>query len=181
MRNFAIAVLLVITAAVFFSAIAFTSGTPTQNANSSTTTNKNQNDSRQIGPARGQGAQPDFSKNTWELPADADRTKNPVPTSEESIAKGKELYLSPDKGNCIFCHGETGSGNEATLPRLRRKPADISNKERMSSMTDGEVYWKITKGILGIMPAGEKKMPEAEDRWHVVNYIRTLAKEPAKP
>jgi len=26
------------------------------------------------------------------------------------------------------------------------------------------------------MPAGEKKMPADEERWHVVNYIRTLAK-----
>jgi mono/diheme cytochrome c family protein len=118
----------------------------------------------------------DFSKNTWELPDDADRTKNPVPTSQESVAKGKELYLERTKGNCIFCHGDTGSGNEANLPRLRRKPADISNKERMSSMTDGEVFWKISKGINGIMPDGEKRMSE-EERWHVVNYVRTLAKK----
>jgi flavin-dependent dehydrogenase len=27
----------------------------------------------------------------------------------------------------------------------------------------------------GIMPAGEKRMSE-EERWHVVNYVRTLAK-----
>jgi mono/diheme cytochrome c family protein len=179
MKNSAIAFLMVVAIAILLSAIAFTSGA--QNTNSSTTTNKNQNDTRQITPPAGQqGAQPDFSKNTWELPADADKTKNPVSTSEESTAKGKELFLAREKGNCVFCHGETGSGNEANLPRLRRKPADISNKERMSSMTDGEVFWKISKGITGIMPAGEKRMTE-EERWNVVNYIRTLAKEPAKP
>jgi mono/diheme cytochrome c family protein len=121
-------------------------------------------------------AKQDFSKNTWELPADADKTKNPIATSPESVEKGKELYLERTKGNCIFCHGETGSGNEASLPQLRRKPADLSNKERMSAMTDGEVFWKLTKGITGIMPAGEKRMNE-EERWHVVNYVRTLAKE----
>ena len=95
----------------------------------------------------------------------------------ESIAKGKELYLDRAKGNCIFCHGETGAGNEANLGKLRRKPADLSNKERMTAMTDGELWWKISKGITGIMPAGEKRMTE-EERWNVVNYIRTLAKEP---
>jgi mono/diheme cytochrome c family protein len=149
-----------------------------QNANSSTTTNRNQNqnDTRSISPPSGAGQQ-DFSKNTWELPADADKTKNPVPATPESIAKGKELYLDRTNGNCIFCHGETGSGNEANLARLRRKPADLSNKERMTAMTDGEVFWKITKGINGIMPAGEKRMSNEEDRWHVVNYVRTLAKE----
>ena len=150
-----------------------------QNANSSRTTNKNSNsnDSRSVMDQKsGGGAQEDFSKNTWELPADADKTKNPVAATEESIAKGKELYLNKDKGNCIFCHGETGAGNEANFPRLRRKPADLTNKERMTAMTDGELFWKITKGIRGIMPAGERKMPQDEERWHVVNYIRTLAK-----
>ena len=145
-----------------------------QNANSSTTTNKNQNDSRSI--SSGAGAQPDFSKNTWELPADADKTKNPTTATAESIAKGKELYMEKTKGNCVFCHGETGAGNEANFPKLRRKPADLTNKEHMAEMTDGELYWKITKGIMGIMPAGEKRMNE-EERWHVVNYLRTLGKD----
>ena len=150
-----------------------------QNSNSPTTTNRNSNDSRSIldRPSGGGAGQQDFSKNTWELPADADKTKNPVPATEESIAKGKELYLAQNKGNCIFCHGETGAGNEANFPKLRRKPADLTNKERMTAMTDGELFWKITKGIFGIMPAGERRMTEAEERWHVVNYIRTLAKD----
>jgi mono/diheme cytochrome c family protein len=150
-----------------------------QNTNSPTTTNRNEN--RSVTPPQqpsGAGAaqQPDFSKNTWELPDDADKTKNPTTATPESIAKGKELYLERQKGNCIFCHGETGAGNEANLARLRRKPADLSNKERMTAMTDGEVFWKISKGIQGIMPAGERRMTE-EERWHVVNYVRTLAKE----
>jgi mono/diheme cytochrome c family protein len=172
--------MLILTCAIGLSTIAFSAGL--QNANSSTTTNKN-SDTRQLGNIgglkSGGGRQQDFSKNTWELPDDADRTKNPVATSEESIAKGKELYFSKEKGNCVFCHGESGAGNQENLPQLRRKPADLSNKERMSSMTDGEVFWKITKGITGIMPAGEKRMTE-EERWHVVNYIRTLAKDPAQ-
>ena len=124
------------------------------------------------------GAQPDFSKNTWELPADADKTKNPTEATEESVAKGKELYLAKMKGNCVYCHGETGAGNQENLPKLRRKPADISNKERLAAITDGELFWKISKGINGIMPAGEKRMTE-EERWHVVNFVRTLSKEPA--
>ena len=148
-----------------------------QNANSSTTTNRNEN--RSITPPSGAGAgapQQDFSKNTWELPDDADKTKNPTTANEESIAKGKELFMERQKGNCVFCHGETGAGNEANLAKLRRKPADLTNKERMTAMTDGEIFWKVSKGIQGIMPAGERRMSE-EERWHVVNYVRTLAKE----
>ncbi len=123
-------------------------------------------------------ATPDFSKNTWDLPADADKTMNPVEATDESLAKGKELFLNK-QGNCVFCHGETGAGNEENLPKLRRKPADLSNNERMKTISDGEIFWKITRGIPGIMPGREKQLTE-EERWHVVNYVRTLGKEKAK-
>ena len=172
-------VLLLAIAFLFVSALKIESTSSAQNANSSApqnanrSTNKNQNDSRSIAPSE---KAPDFSKNTWELPEDADKTKNPTTATAESVAKGKELYMERTKGNCVFCHGETGAGNEANLAKLRRKPADLTNKERMSAETDGELFWKISKGITGIMPAGEKRMTE-EERWHVVNYIRTLAKK----
>src|SRR5256714_7701811 len=162
--------LLLAVSILFVSSFNITITSSAQNANSSTT-NQNQNDNRSS-----PRPQQDFSKNTWELPDNAAETKNPVAVTPESIAKGKELYMERTKGNCVFCHGETGAGNEANIPRLRRKPADLSKKERMTAMTDGELFWKISKGITGIMPAGEKRMTE-EERWHVVNYIRTLAKE----
>ena len=167
--------LLLAVAVIFVTSFDLAITSSAQNANSSTTTNRNQNqnDTRSIAP--GAGAQQDFSKNTWELPEDADKTKNPTTVTPESIAKGKELYMERSKGNCVFCHGDTGAGNEANLAKLRRKPADLTNKERQSAMTDGEVFWKISKVIQGIMPAGEKRMSE-EERWHVVNYVRTLAK-----
>lgn len=146
LRLLAVALLLA-TAVLFASAFRIESKSSAQNANSSTTTNRNQNqnqgDSRSITPAA--KAQEDFSKNTWELPDDADKTKNPVEATAESIAKGKELYLDRNKGNCIFCHGETGAGNEANLPRLRRKPADLTNKEHMTAMSDGELFGRSRK------------------------------------
>ena len=168
-------------AVLFASTVRIESKSSAQNANSSTTTNRNQNQNQNPGESRSARPAPsqqqDFSQNTWELPDDADKTKNPVPSTPESIAKGKELYFERTKGNCVFCHGDTGAGNEANLPQLRRKPADLTKKERMTAMTDGELFWKISKGITGIMPAGENRMKDPEERWHVVNYIRTLAKD----
>lgn len=171
--------LLVVVVVLFATSFDVAITSSAQNANSPVTTNKNsnQNDSRSIQSGAGAGQQQqDFSQNTWELPEDADKTKNPVASSPESIEKGKALYLERTKGNCAFCHGETGAGADPLPQRIRRKPADISNKERMATRTDGELFWKISKGITGIMPAGERRMNE-EERWHVVNYIRTLAKD----
>ncbi len=115
----------------------------------------------------------DFSKRTWDIPKDADKTKNLIAASPESIAKGKELFMAKP-GNCVFCHGETGEGNKDNLAKLRRVPADLSDKDRMPKLSDGEIFWKITKGIPGIMPGREKQLTE-EERWNVVNFVRTLA------
>lgn len=137
-------------------------------------TNQSTNRSNTGGLISRKPTQQDFSKNTWDIPKDADETKNPVEATEESVAKGKELFMTK-KGNCIFCHGETGSGNKENLPRLRRVPADLSDVKRMPKLSDGEIFWKITKGIPGIMPS--RDMLTEEERWHLVNFVRTLPKE----
>jgi hypothetical protein len=48
----------------------------------------------------------------------------------------------------------------------------------MAKLSDGEIFWKITKGIPGIMPS--RAMLTEEERWHLVNFVRTLAKEKPK-
>ena len=151
------------------------SATPEKPESAPTNKSDSQSAPRSIMPP---AAAPDFSQNTWNIPADADKTKNPVAATEESIAKGKELFMGP-KGNCIFCHGESGAGNKENLPKLRRVPADLSDHERMPKLSDGEIFWKMTKGIPGIMPGREKQLTE-EERWQVVNFVRTLAKEKPK-
>lgn len=89
--------LLLAVSMVFVSSFDLTITSSAQNANSPTTTNINRNqnnNTRSIGPPSGAGGQQqDFSQNTWELPDDADKTKNPTAATPESIAQGKELYV----------------------------------------------------------------------------------------
>src|SRR5687768_16574893 len=80
-------------------------------------------------PTRAQQPAPPAAQHTWDLPANADKTNYTVEATEESIAKGKELFMAK-KANCVFCHGETGAGNELNLAKLRRVPADLSDKVR---------------------------------------------------
>ncbi len=148
-----------------------------QSKPSQTNRSTNKSDYPTAAPRAARTAPQDFSKSTWDLPVDADKTKNPVEATEESIAQGKELFMTRT-GNCIFCHGDTGTGNKENLPKLRRVPADLSDHKRMPKLTDGEIFWKITKGIPGIMPS--RDMLTEEERWHLVNFVRTLAKEKPK-
>src|SRR5260370_35538123 len=93
--------------------------------NPSSSTNKNQTETRQLGGSQHPApptAPQDFSKNTWDLPADADKTKNPVATTEESVDKGKELYLAKTKGDCDLCHDQNGTADTQHLRTQPRTP-----------------------------------------------------------
>ncbi len=47
----------------------------------------------------------------------------------------------------------------------------------MGQMTDGELFWKISHGRRP-MPGFQNKLTEQE-RWELVDYIRTLSQKPA--
>ena len=119
-------------------------------------------------PSAGLNAQ-DTHKD-WKLPPDAKKTKNPVASSAASIAKGKVVF----EKNCLACHGASGTGDGVLGAKLKPKPADLTNKKEMSELSDGEMFSMVTMGKLP-MPAFEKTIPK-DDRWNVINYVRTLAK-----
>ncbi|MHB8519648.1 MAG: c-type cytochrome [Limisphaerales bacterium] len=104
----------------------------------------------------------------WTAPARAAKKKNPVPADETSVAKGKVLYLK----ECMSCHGTAGKGDGAAAKDLERKPGDLSSA-KLWSQTDGALFWKITEGNKP-MPSMREVFSE-DDRWTVINYVRTLA------
>ncbi len=56
------------------------------------------------------------------------------------------------------------------------KPADFTGAHMMGEMTDGEIFWKISEGRP--MPSFKKQLTE-EQRWQLVNHVRSLAPKPA--
>jgi mono/diheme cytochrome c family protein len=116
----------------------------------------------------------DAPADEWKAPARAARQKNPIPSDAQSIAAGKTVYAA----NCLACHGDSGKGDGPAAIACNPKPHDLSDP-KISSQTDGELFWKITEGKKP-MPTYEKLLSDT-DRWNVVNYIRTLAPPPASP
>ena len=99
----------------------------------------------------------------WVAPADAKAMKNPV----KGVGNAKKSIET----NCVSCHGPSGKGDgpaAAALPAP--KPANWTSAG-VQKQTDGEIFWKMSNGR-GAMPPW-KHLPEQE-RWEIVNYIRTL-------
>lgn len=102
-------------------------------------------------------------------PPAAARRRNPIVADSTSLARGKELYQQ----NCAQCHGDSGHGDGPAAAQLNPKPVDLTQHVGLHS--DGALEFWITNGIAGsAMPSFRERLGE-EDRWHVVNYIRTFA------
>jgi len=108
--------------------------------------------------------------NNWKAPVSAKKIKNPLAKVVSASKKGKLLF----KTNCVVCHGDKGKGNGVAAVALNPKPADLSS-DRVKKETDGEIFWKITNGKAA-MPAWKGTL-KTEQRWQLVNYIRTLQKQ----
>ncbi len=108
----------------------------------------------------------------WKAPPRAAKKANPIPSSDNSRAAGKQIYLA----NCMACHGAAGKGDGPAAIACNPRPHDLSDP-KIAAQTDGELFWKITSGRKP-MPSYEKQLSD-DDRWNVVNYIRVLAPSPA--
>lgn len=107
-----------------------------------------------------------------------------ISSSADSIEKGKKLFEDGDR--CVECHGKSGKGSaskrlkgdagERTWPRNLTKPWTFRG-----SSDPKDIFTRISTGIAGTeMPSfadpKSKKTLSVEDRWHVANYVASLAK-----
>jgi mono/diheme cytochrome c family protein len=65
-----------------------------------------------------------------------------------------------------------GDGSKAA--QLKTQPSDFS-KPAFQGQTDGSLYYKVSEGRED-MPSFKKKIPDTEDIWNLVNYMRSLKK-----
>ena len=104
----------------------------------------------------------------WKVPTKYEKMTNPIPADEDA-AMGKSLYNK----HCKSCHGKEGLGDGTKADDLEGDLGDFSSEE-FQAQSDGALFYKTTIGR-DDMPEYTKKMPDDEDRWLIVNYMRTLA------
>ncbi len=89
-----------------------------------------------------------------DAPASAKAQKNPLEGQAAAIDAGKVLYAR----NCLSCHGKAGKGT-GNVPSL------VDGK--LKGVTEGEVFWFITKGSKDNGMPSWAFLPE-QKRWQIV-------------
>jgi mono/diheme cytochrome c family protein len=100
------------------------------------------------------------------FPEKASAYVNPVPATEESLARGEVMFAR----TCVPCHGNAGAGDGLVTQAGMLSQSLLV--EPVLSRTDGYLYGMIRVGR-GLMPAYGHQITNF-DRWHIVNYVRTL-------
>jgi glucose/arabinose dehydrogenase len=111
-----------------------------------------------------------FSQNTkfHNAPASAKQSKNPFAGQAAASEEGVKFYTR----NCGACHGVGGRGT-GNVPPL--------NATALKSVSDGEIFWYVTKGDVDNGMPSWAALPE-EQRWKIISYLRALenSRTPAK-
>ena len=111
-----------------------------------------------------------FQKVTkWVAPPEADKISNPLKGSSAATASGQKLYTKM----CTICHGNKGKGDGMAGMSLNPRPTNFTLPD-IQSQSDGAIFWKLTNGRAPM--AAYKGVLTDEERWQLVNFIRTLKK-----
>lgn len=102
------------------------------------------------------------------VPAELQSLESPVPSTPESIERGKLLYAV----NCSHCHGAEGQGDGKVGEVWAPKPPAIGGAPYASSLSDGGFYFYIMTGKNNMPPFGPYL--NTHEVFDIVNYLRSL-------
>jgi putative copper resistance protein D len=92
-----------------------------------------------------------------------------VAPTPASIRRGRDLFAA----HCAVCHGVAGLGDGPAAAGLLQRPADLT-ASHTADHTPGDIFWWVTHGLGLAMPAFGDQL-SSEERWHLVNFVRTLS------
>ena len=116
------------------------------------------------------GFKPFDQQKEWPVPEKYVKMQNPVKADAESLKEGKSLWIK----HCQSCHGKSGLGDGSKAAQLKTTVEDLTIPS-IQKQTDGAFFYKTSEGRED-MPSFKKKIPDQDDIWNLVNYMRSLKK-----
>jgi len=108
-----------------------------------------------------------IQEDPWPVPTKYKKMVNPDVKDQDTEQIGKKLYTM----QCKSCHGIKGLGDGKKAQMLETSVGDFTSDE-FKAQTDGELYYKTYIGR-DEMPGFKNKISD-EDKWLLINYIRSL-------
>lgn len=104
--------------------------------------------------------------------AAAKNLKNPIAgqMSAEILKTGRTKFET----YCAVCHGYEGKGDGPVSPKMALKPPPLIS-EKIITANDGAIFHIISDGQ-GVMSSYAYQLVDENDRWAIVNYVRSLQK-----
>ncbi len=107
----------------------------------------------------------------------ASKLKNPYAgnTKTELLELGRkkfEIY-------CALCHGYGGAGDGPIAAKMAPVPPPLIS-DKVRALNDGGIFHIITDGQ-GVMSSYAYQLVNENDRWAIVNYVRSLQKLASTP
>jgi mono/diheme cytochrome c family protein len=99
-----------------------------------------------------------------------DELKNPVKPTPESLAEAKKIFSY----DCAMCHGSSADGKGDLAASMGLKMSDWRDSQRITALSDGEIFHLIVKGKGRMVGEGDRY--SVETVWDLVNYVRTFGK-----
>lgn len=115
-----------------------------------------------------------FAEDSLMTTAEAKKLKSPIPYSKKSITQGRSVFMR----SCVGCHGADGKSQVDVVADATDLTAP---KEWKSGISEGEIFRSIRDGQGASMPSFRTQIRKEEDLWHMVNFIRSLWPEAARP
>jgi len=103
------------------------------------------------------------------IPEEAAAMPNPIAISDASVAAGQATFAQ----YCVACHGVQGEGDGPGAAGLSPKPADL-HADHVQGLSDGALLYVITHGREGTAMAAWESILSEQQRWEVVNFLRTF-------
>jgi mono/diheme cytochrome c family protein len=101
---------------------------------------------------------------------DVSKLQNPFPPTADSVALGEIAYGA----TCSSCHGIDGFGGGPLAGALASPPADLT--VHVPLHLDGDLFSFMRDGISGTPMKSLSDVLSEDEMWHLVNFIRELAR-----